>query len=408
MRSGEGQGRTLRPSVGLTLAGILLTAMNLRPAFTSVGPALPDIRAELGLSGASAALLTGLPVLCLGLLAPLAPVLSRRLGLEGAMGAALVVLAAGLLLRALGGLGLLIAGTVVVGGAIAIANVLLPVIVKRDFPNHVGRVTGVYTSAMALTAAAAAAITIPVAATLGLGWRGGLGAWGVPVILAVVAWLPQLAARTPFVHAPLPGATRALLGDGLAWQVTLYLGLQSLGFYSAVAWVPSIYRDLGVDPVQAGLIVSIVPLAGVAGGLLIPAPAARRRDQRWSAFLVSIGTAVGLLGILVAPLAAPFVWVAIIGFAQGASFPLALTLIVLRTRNPAETQRLSAMAQTFGYVVAAAGPLAVGATHDLTRSWDGPLALLVGLITAQAVMGLGAGRARFVRVPSASESGAPG
>jgi CP family cyanate transporter-like MFS transporter len=393
-----------RAGLGLTLAGILLVAMNLRPAFTSVGPALPDIRAELGLSGALAALVAALPVLCLGLLAPLAPILSRRIGIEWAMGAALLALGTGLLLRVVGDLGLLIAGTVVVGGAIAVANVLLPVIVKRDFPNHVGRVTGLYTSAMAVTAAVAAAVTIPVATSLGLGWRGGLGAWAVPVGLAVAAWLPQLRVRTPFAHAPLRGATRALLGDGLAWQVTLYLGLQSLGFYAAVAWVPSIYRDLGVNPVEAGLIGSIVPLAGVGGGLTIPALAARRRDQRWSAFLVSVGTATGMLGVLVAPLAAPLLWVAIIGFAQGASFPLALTMIVLRTRTPAETQRLSAMAQTFGYLVAASGPLAVGAAYDLTGSWDVPLGLLVVLIGAQAVMGLGAGRPRFVRLPPTAET----
>jgi CP family cyanate transporter-like MFS transporter len=376
--------------------------MNLRPAFTSVGAALPDIRSELGLSGAAAALLAALPVLCLGLLAPLAPLLSRRLGVEWAMGSALIALAGGLVLRALGGLELLLAGTVVVGGAIAVANVLLPVIVKRDFVNHVGRVTGLYTSAMAVTAAIAAAVTVPVGTTLDLGWRGGLGAWAAPVALAILAWIPQLGARTPFVHAAHPGAMRAMLGDALAWQVTLYLGLQSLGFYSAVAWVPSIYRDLGVDPFEAGLIASIVPLAGVAGGLTIPAPAARARDQRWAAFLVSMGTATGLFGILVAPLAAPFLWVAIVGFCQGASFPLALTMIVLRSRTPAETQRLSAMAQTFGYVVAASGPLLMGAAHDVTRSWTGPLALLVGLIALQAVMGLGAGRARFVRLPSSA------
>jgi CP family cyanate transporter-like MFS transporter len=387
------------------MVGILLVAANLRPAFTSVGPALPDIRADLELSGAAAALLTGLPVLCLGLLAPMAPILSRRLGLEWAMGTVLVVLAAGLVLRALGNLGLLFAGTVIVGGAIAVGNVLLPVIVKRDFPNHVGRVTGLYTSAMAIAAAAAAAVTIPLATSLGVGWQGGLGAWAIPVAFALVAWLPQLRDRTPFGQASHPGAMRTLLGDGLAWQVTLYLGLQSLGFYSAVAWLPSVYRDLGVDPVDAGLLVSIVPLAGVAGGLMIPAPAARRRDQRWAAFLVSMGTAVGLVGILVAPLAAPILWVAIIGYAQGASFPLALTLIVLRTRTPAETQRLSAMAQTFGYLVAAGGPLAVGAAHDLTGGWEAPLALLVALIAAQAVMGLGAGRARYVRIPPEATAG---
>jgi CP family cyanate transporter-like MFS transporter len=318
------------------------------------------------------------------------------------MGAALIALAGGLLLRALGGLELLVAGTVVVGGAIAVANVLLPVIVKRDFPNHVGRVTGLVSSAMAVTAAAAAAVTVPLGDVLDLGWRGGLGFWAIPVTLALVAWLPQLAARTPFLHSPLPGATRALLGDGLAWQVTLYLGLQSLGFYTVIAWLPSIYRDLGLDPVAAGGVVAVIPLAAIPTGLLIPGLFTRARDQRWSAFVVSMGTAIGLLGVLVAPLAAPLLWVLLIGVSQGVSFPLALALIVFRTRTPAETQRLSAMAQTFGYMVAATGPLVMGAAHDLTGSWAGPLALLVALIALQAVIGLGAGRARFVRLPSSA------
>ena len=388
--------------VGL-LAGVLLVSMNLRPAFTSLGPVLADIRVDLGLSGWAAALLTALPVLSLGLLAPLAPILSIRIGVERAVGLALAALAGGLLLRAVGGVELLIAGTIVAGGAIAIGNVLLPVIVKRDFPERVGRVTGLYTATMAVTASLAAAVTIPLGGLAGIGWRGGLAAWALPVTVALVAWWPLMRARARPVELAPSGSARALLRDPLAWQVTLFLGLQSLGFYAMVAWLPSIYRDLGMAPGEAGLLSAVIPLAAIAGGLTVPAAAARARDQRAAAFLASIGTVAGFLGILAAPMAAPLLWVAVVGACQGAGFPLALTLVVLRTRTPAETQRLSAMAQTAGYIVAALGTLLVGAVHDLSGAWLAPMVLLVALTAAQAWVGVWAGRARFVGGPPPAE-----
>jgi CP family cyanate transporter-like MFS transporter len=375
---------------------VLLVAMNLRPAFTSLGPVLPDIRLDLGLSGAAAAVLTGLPVLSLGILAPIAPLLSRRFGIERSIGIALVALGLGLILRALGGVELLVAGTVVAGGAIAIGNVLLPVIVKRDFPDRTGRVTGLYTATMSVTASLGAAITIPLGEALGTGWRGGLAAWALPVVGAIAVWMPRIWGQARPAMIATPGSVAELLRDRLAWQVTIFLGLQSLGFYAMVAWLPSVYRDLGLPAADAGLLASVVPLAAIAGGLTVPAAAARARDQRAAAFLASMGTVVGFLGILAFPLAAPVLWVVVVGVCQGAGFPLALTLVVLRTRTPQETQRLSAMAQTVGYMIAALGPLLMGSVHDAAAGWAVPLAMLAVLTTLQAVAGLWAGRAAYV------------
>jgi CP family cyanate transporter-like MFS transporter len=300
------------------------------------------------------------------------------------------------MLRSLDGSASLVVGTVVVGGAIAVGNVLLPVIVKRDFPDRAGWVTGLYAAAMAITASAAAALTIPFGSLTGLGWRGGLAAWALPALVAGAGWLPQMRHRARLDAIGLPKGAGRLLADPLAWQVMLFLGLQSLGFYAVVAWLPSVYRDLGVAPGDAGLLASLIPLAGVLGGLIIPARAAMATDQRLAAVLVALGSAAGLLGIMVAPMAAPVLWVAVVGFSQGAGFPLALTLIVLRTRSPAETQRLSAMAQTLGYTIAATGSLLVGAARDVTGGWAAPIGLLVALAAIQAVTGLAAGRARFV------------
>ncbi len=378
------------------LAGVLLVAMNMRPAFTSVGPVLADIRVDFGLPGSAAALLTGLPVISLGVLSLLAPLMSRRLGLERAIGVALLALLAGLALRVVDGFAGLLAGTVLVGGAIASMNVLLPVIVKRDFPDRAGRITGMYTAAMAVMASVAVAATIPIGTLTGLGWRGGLGFWALPVVLALIAWAPHLRNRSEGLGR-LPGGVGELLRDPLAWQVTFFLGLQSLGFYAVVAWLPSVYRDQGIAPSDAGLLAAVVPLAAAIGGLTVPARAARARDQRAATFLASIGTAVGLAGLAVAPLAAPLLWVLVIGISQGAGFPLALTLVVLRSRTPAETQRLSAMAQSLGYSIAALGPLLAGAVHDATGGWTASLGLLALLTVGQAVTGLWAGRARFVR-----------
>jgi MFS transporter, CP family, cyanate transporter len=372
--------------VGLAL---VLAAVNLRPALASVGPVLAELRADLGLSGGTAAVLTSVPVLCLGLLAPVAPALARRWGVEPVVALVLGALATGLLVRVAGGTAALFAGTVLASGAIAVANVLLPALVKRDFPASTGTMMGVYTMSLSGSAAVAAGTTAPLAEATG-GWRGGLGAWAVPAAVALLLWLPLARRRTP--DADPGGAGGQLRRDPLAWQVTAFFGLQSLSFYAVLSWLPTVYRDEGYSAVAAGAVLSGSALTQIPVTLLLPRLAGRARTQRGHALAATLLTAVGLAGVLVAPTAAPYLWAVTLGIGQGGTFAVALTLVVLRARTATDTAGLSAMAQSLGYVLAATGPLLVGAVHDWTGSWAPPLALLLALLVPQAVAGVLAGR----------------
>ncbi len=381
---------------GLLLApAVVLVAINLRPAVAGVGPVLPELRAGLALPGAAVAVLTTLPVLCFGLLALAAPQLARRYGIEAVLVGIMAALAAGVLGRVLGGPAALFAGTVVAGGAIAIGNVLLPPLIKRDFPGRTGTMVGVYTMAVSGAAAVAAGLAVPLAAVSGLGWRGALGAWAVPAAVAALAWLPRLRGRTRPPRTPPAG--RSLLRDPLAWQLTVFFGLQSLSFYAVLGWLPSMYRDFGASPALAGFLLSLSGLVQIPVSLVLPGLAGRARNQVGHAVAGTALIGAGLAGVLLAPMAAPYLWVVLVGTGQGACFALGLNLLVLRTRHVADTARVSAMAQSIGYTVSAAGPLLVGLLHDATGSWSAPLALLLVLLVPQAVSGALGGRDRTVR-----------
>jgi MFS transporter, CP family, cyanate transporter len=376
--------------LGLVVA---LAAVNLRPAVASVGPVLPEMRAEVPLSGTGAAVLTFAPVLCFGVLAGVAPRLARRLGIEPVLLAVVVAVAAGLAVRVLDGPVLLFVGTVVAGGAIAVGNVLVPPLIKRDFPGRAGLMMGVYTMAVSGSAAAAAGLTVPLGDAIGLGWRGALAVWTVPAVVAAVAWLPRARAHTRTAQPPPPGS---LGRSALAWQVTLYFGLQSLSFYAVLAWLPSIYRDYGFGAAEAGVLLSVSGLVQLPVVLVLPALASRAANQIAYIVACTLLIGVGLVGVLLAPTAAPYLWVVLIGVGQGGSFALGLNLFVLRTRRVADTARLSAMAQSIGYTICAFGPLLVGVLHDVTGSWTPPLVLLLVLVLPQLVFGVLSGRARTV------------
>ena len=377
--------------LGLVIACV---AFNLRPAVASIGPVLPEVRADLPLSATGAALLTMVPVLCFGLLALAAPRLAGRSGIEPALMVAMLALALGLFTRVTDGPGLLFAGTVVVGGAIAIGNVLVPPLIKRDFPERSGLMMGVYATAVSGSAAVASGSTVPLSEAIGLGWRGGLGVWAVPALVAALVWLPQLRRHTPPPHAPAPGPS--LLHSRLAWQVTVFFGLQSLSFYAVLAWLPSVYRDYGLSPVTAGLLLSFSGLLQIPVTLVMPGLASRAANQVAHAVVATALVGAGLIGVLAAPLAAPYLWTALIGIGHGACFALGLNLFVLRTRHVVDTARLSAMAQSIGYMISAFGPLLVGLLHDATDSWTVPIVLLLLLLVPQFVCGALAGRARTI------------
>ncbi|WP_413776149.1 CynX/NimT family MFS transporter [Pseudomonas sp. B21-056] len=382
----------------LLLLGLILVALNLRPALSSMAPLLSEVSKSLGLSAAQAGLLTTLPVLCLGLFAPLAPVLARRFGAERVVLGILLTLAGAIVLRSSFGQVGLFAGSVLAGASIGVIGVLLPGIVKRDFARQAGAMTGVYTMALCLGAAMAAGATVPLSEQLNHSWALGLGFWAVPALLAVVFWLPQTGRKQGAHQAAY--RVRGLLRDPLAWQVTLYMGLQSSLAYIVFGWLPSILIGRGLTPTQAGLVLSGSVIVQLISSLAAPWLATRGKDQRPAIVIVMLMTLAGLFGCLYAPLDGLWGWAILLGLGQGATFSLALTLIVLRSRDAHVAANLSSMAQGFGYTLASLGPFAVGVVHDWTGGWQA-LGWIFGLIGLGAIIaGIGAGRALYVGVSS--------
>jgi CP family cyanate transporter-like MFS transporter len=382
-------------SSALLAAAMVLLALNLRPAAASVGPLIHRIRADTGLSAIGAGFLGTLPVLCFGALAPLAPALARRLGAEAAIAGGLALLVAGLLVRLLPGIGFLFLGTALAAAAIAVGNVLLPVLVRRSFPTRTGLITGLYTTALIGFAALAAGVSVPVANALGGGWRPGLAIWAAPAAVAFLIWAPRLRhrhANSGHASTPVIGA-RALLRDRLAWALTLFFAIQSAAFYATLAWLPSIFQSHGASESKAGLLLGLSLIVGLFTSLTVPSIATRRPDQRKLVVAFTACIALGWVGILVAPMSAPYLWVVVLGFGQNACFPLALTLIVLRGGTVTSTAGLSTLVQMVGYLIAAVAPLGIGALHDLTGSWTPAIVLLLALVLPQMLAGVAAGKA---------------
>jgi len=389
----------------LVAVATVAVALNLRPAIGALSPVLDTIREDTGLTAPFAGLLTTLPVLCLGIFSPVAPRLARRIGLEWAVGASLVLLVIGILLRLVTPLIALYAGSIIAGAGIAIANVLMPAFVKREFAEHPSGVLGLYTAALNVGAAAAAGLTVPIGTALAFSWRPALAFWVVLAGLGFALWLPILL-RARRIEASRPALTDAeqelaaaedirgfvLLRSPVARQVTGYLALQSFQFYSYAAWLPTLLGDEGIDAKTAGYMLMLTNLIGAAAALVLPVFIKRLRTQRPPVVAVTAFYLVSLLGLLVAPAAGAWVWVCLYGVAQGAGFSLALTLMVLRSPDTAVAARLSGVAQLIGYLVASTGPVLLGVMHDLTGGWEWPIVALLVLLAPMLWLGLGAGR----------------
>ena len=382
----------------LLLLGLVLVALNLRPALASMAPLLGYVSESLGLSSAAAGLLTTLPVLCLGLFAPLAPRLARRFGSEQVVFGVLFALAAGIVLRSFFGEFGLFAGSILAGASIGVIGVLLPGIVKRDFAKQAGTMTGVYTMALCLGAALAAGSTVPIAHHFNDSWAIGLGIWMIPALLAALIWWPQ--ARQKHDMHKVAYRVRGLLRDPLAWQVTLYMGLQSSLAYVVFGWLPSVLMGRGLSATDAGLVLSGSIMVQLISALSAPWLATRGKDQRLGVVMAMSMTLIGLFGCLYAPVGGMWAWAVVLGLGQGAAFSIALTLIVLRSRDSHVASNLSGMAQGIGYTIASVGPFAVGVVHDVTGSWDSIGWIFAVLGAAATVAGLGAGRALYVQVSS--------
>jgi CP family cyanate transporter-like MFS transporter len=374
------------------LVGVLLVAANLRAALTGVGPLLPGIEASTGLSGTWTGLLSTLPLLTFAATSPLVGRNAHRRGAPRVLVISLAVLAAGLLVRSLPGAFFLFAGTVVVAAAIACGNVLLPSVVKSTVPeDRIGQVTGLYVTAMGLLAAVSSGVSVPLADRLPGGWRTSLGVWAALAALAFGAWLPHYrrsgnaAAATPAMPQRIPWCSP------LAWQVSVFMGLQSLAFYATIAWLPSIVHDAGVGAAAAGWQLFLFQIIGLVSSSATPFLTRKWRDQRLLAAAASAVLALGFALLAVAPQLA-VVSSVLTGLGGGACLVLALAFQGQRAADAAQAAALASMAQSVGYLVAAVGPLLLGVLHDFTGGWSFPLLLLVALTLAQAAVGTGAGR----------------
>ncbi|WP_175127529.1 MFS transporter [Achromobacter piechaudii] len=386
------------------LLGILCIAMALRAPVTGVAPLTGMIREQLGLSSTAAGMLITLPLLAFAVVSLFAAGVARRFGLERTLFGALLLIAAGIVVRTQGAAAGLYAGTAIIGAGIAIGNVLLPSLVKRDFPQRIAALTSAYVLTMGIAAGAASAIAIPLAHLSDDGWRfSTLCLLAVPA-LGLLLWLPQLARHTApastTAHAP-HGAR--LWRSPLAWQVTLYLGLNSFVFYVAVSWLPAILRDAGYSAERAGTLHGLLQLMS-AGPALFMAPVVRRlKDQRATAFCSAVLSLLAFVGLIAAPGWASL-WIALLGLGTGGGIILGLAFVGLRASHAHQAAALSGMAQCVGYLFAASGPALVGATHDRLGGWGVILAVCAGLCVAMAIIGLYAGRAVQI---GAYRAGAP-
>lgn len=483
----------------LAVVGLVLAAINLRPAVTSLGPVLEEVRASLGMSAAVAGLLTSVPAVCFALVGVTAPWLARRWGTGGAIALGTTALVVGLAVRPFaGGTGSFIALTALALAGIALANVLLPVVVKQRFPDRVGAMTGLYSVALNLGASTAAAVTVPLTGAFGGDWRLGLGVWALVAATALPAWVLLARDRThsevttpsttadghaataqdaaaqdaadhvgfaavagqaahagqagPIVQGAIadpaalaghagytaqgghsghidhashighagrgqavggeavgagaePGAGEVegivretglrLRRNPIAWALAVYFGLQSTAAYVIMGWLPQVFRDAGLSAGTAGLLFAVTALLGVPLSFALSALAGRLPRQSGVAVGIGLFGLAGYAGLWADPAAAPWLWVVFLGVAN-CSFPLVLTMIAMRGRNSATVVRLSAFAQSTGYLLSIPGPIIVGALYEHTGSWKIPLALLALLMVPQMVAGFLAGRDRQI------------
>ncbi|EHN9014632.1 CynX/NimT family MFS transporter [Salmonella enterica subsp. enterica serovar Infantis] len=379
----------------LLIAGILMIATTLRVTFTGAAPLLETIRSDYGLSTAQTGLLTTLPLLAFALVSPLAAGIARRFGMERSLFAAMLLICAGIALRSLPSAALLFAGTAIIGCGIALGNVLLPGLIKRDFSQHVARLTGAYSLTMGAAAALGSALVVPLVLH-GFGWRGALLMLMLFPLLAFLIWLPQWrTTRSANLSSSRALHERGIWRSPLAWQVTLFLGLNSLIYYVIIGWLPTILISHGYSEAQAGSLHGLLQLATAAPGLAIPLILHRFNDQRWIAALVSLLCAVGAAGLWFVPGQA-IIWTLLFGFGSGATMILGLTFIGLRASSAHQAAALSGMAQSVGYLLAACGPPVMGKLHDASGSWYLPLSGVTVLAIIMAIFGLYAGRDREI------------
>ncbi|MFJ7970907.1 CynX/NimT family MFS transporter [Psychrobacillus sp. NPDC096389] len=388
-----------KKTVLLLVIGIIFLATTLRSPLTSVGPIIAYIRDDLGISNVLAGFITTIPLIAFALISPIVPKIARRVGMELTLFFSIILLAFGIIMRSLGNTSLLLIGTALIGIAIAFGNVLIPSLIKLKFPLQVGLLTAIFTLSMNFSSTIGAGISYPIAAYTTLGWQGALGCWAILTIIAALIWLPQIKNVKRIKENTEPAATgrsKSILSNPLTWTVTLCMGLQSLLFYTTAAWIPEIMQSQGISADKSGWMLSLMQFAQLPLTFLTPILASRMKDQRPLVAFFSLLYVIGFGGLLVGNSSLLIVWMIILGFAGGASFSFAMMLFTLRTRTPMESAELSGTAQSFGYLLAAIGPVLFGFLHDATASWSMPIILFIATAIVLFIVGMHAGKDRFV------------
>jgi CP family cyanate transporter-like MFS transporter len=369
----------------------------MRAAVTSVGPIGLAIQEETGLSNAGLGLVTALPLIAFGLLSLIAPAMGRRLGFERAMLVSLCVLVAGILTRSSGPVPLLLVGSFLIGAGIAVLNVLVPALIRRDFQHNLGALTGVYSALLGLTAGVSASLSVPLMNFFGGSWRWALVGWAVPAVIAGFVWAPHALRNITRSPSVLPHAgSISVWRSKLAWSVTLFMGLQSLLFYTLAAWLPILLHERGMSKLNAGNMMLLFQLVSISTSLLAPYIAQKMKDQVPIATWIGGICVVGSLGLLIPTNHFAWLWVSILGLGTGGCLSLALTMIGLRSKTVHTASELSGMAQAIGYLIAALGPVVFGKVHDVTGAWWPPLVLLALTMCAMTWFARIAGQSRHV------------
>ncbi len=401
----QSSNKSKRETILLAL-GIVFVAANMRAPITAVGPLLDQIRSSLQLNNTLAGMLTTLPLLAFAIFSPLAPVLSRRYGMKAILLWAVVILTFGILLRSWSGSISLFLGTALVGIAISICNVLIPSLIKQDFPDRIGIMTGVFSVSMSSFGAVGSGLSFPIAAVLG--WPEALRIWAALSILASIVWLPQALreGRRKSIAGTVTDAGRNaaaaadtkinLWKSPLAWQVTFYTGLQSLIFYCLIAWLPDILLQKGVDPQQAGFMLSSMQITSIPVIFLGSLLAGQKANHRTLVIVSILCYVTGFFGMLISDGAITYVWAALFGIAGGLTFGLMMMYFTLRTRTAQEAAQLSGMAQSIGYLLAAVGPMLFGYLRDAVDNWRMPVYILILVACLCLVFGVFAARDRYV------------
>lgn len=384
----------------LLFIGIILVGANLRAPLTSVGSLISFIREDLAMSNTLAGMITTIPLLAFALLSPFAPKIASKLGMERTIFLSLIILFIGMIIRSLFGMSFLFIGTLLIGLAISFGNVLIPGYVKLNFPFKIGIVTGFYAVFMNTFGALGSGISVPLSNFSGFGWKGALAAWTVLTFIAIMFWLPQLKKHKVIPQVAHTNKTKkgSIWRSSLAWYITLFMGLQSLIFYTLITWLPEILQLHGYSASAAGWMLFLMQFALIPITFIIPIVAEKMRNQKLLSGMTGIFFIVGITGILLGYQALIPVAIIMIGMACGSAFSLNMMFFSLRTKDGYQAAEMSGMAQSFGYLLAAVGPALFGTLHDISGGWQVPLIMLIGLSGIIFVVAIAAGRDRLIEV----------